>query len=276
MIKLEDVTLVLTQLLPEPHAGLLSGILFGVKASLTPEFKEALIRSGTLHIVALSGMNITILSNLTATTLLRVFSRKITSLLTILVIIGFVFFVGLSPSVIRAAIMGCLSLLSSVFGRQRHALFLLVVTGTGMLILNSNYLTDVSFQLSFLATLGLILFGTSKNSPSPLPQPAKQGIMLRFYLFIKDDFRTTLAAQIFTIPLFIFQFHRLSILSPLSNVLIGWLIVPLTVIGLVTTVVGLVWLPLAVPLSWISWLLLQYLVIVIQSVSSIPFASIEW
>ena len=260
-----------------PFLARLSGILFGTKASLDPELKNALIRSGTLHIVALSGMNITILSSLTATTLLRVFSRRLTSLLTILIIIGFVWFVGLSPSVIRAAIMGCLTLFSAVFGRQKQALLFLLLAGISMLILNFSYLSDVAFQLSFLATLGLILFG--KNSTpgvESLHTGSGTSVILTVLTFIKDDLRTSLAAQVFTIPIFFFQFHRVSLISPVANVLIGWLIAPLTTIGLLLCVVGLIWLPLATPLSWIAWLCLQYMQTIIFAVSRIPFASFEW
>jgi competence protein ComEC len=265
MVSLADATSVINQLLPEPHAGLLSGILYGTKASLYPDLKDALIRSGTLHIVALSGMNITILSSLTATTLLYVFSRKITSLLTIVIIIGFVWFVGPSPSVVRAAIMGSLTLLSATLGRQRQALLLLIITGCIMLIIDRSYLTNVSFQLSFLATLGLILFNNASDKKK-----------LSFFTLIKDDFRTTLAAQVFTIPIFFFQFHRLSLLSPFANVLIGWMIAPLTVLGLLLSFLGVLWLPLATPLSWIAWGFLEYLLRVVFFVSAIPFASVEF
>lgn len=214
MLSLSDFTSVVNQLLP---AGLLNGILFGTKAQLAPTFKTALIRSGTLHIVALSGMNITILMTITASTLLRIFSRRITSLLTVLIIMGFIWFVGLSPSVIRAAIMGCLSLLSTIFGRQKGALWCLLLAALGMLILNLSYLTDVSFQLSFLATLGIILF-TKSNKKEINPS--------KFFLcnLIKDDLKTTLYAQVFTMPIFIFTFHQVSLMSPVPNILIGRLI----------------------------------------------------
>src|SRR3972149_10147107 len=111
------LTGIMNQLLPEPHAGLLSGILFGTRATLVPELVTALIRSGTLHIVALSGMNITILTNVIGVMLLPFFKRWIASVLSILVIAGFIAFVGPSPSVIRAGIMGSISLIAIVFGR---------------------------------------------------------------------------------------------------------------------------------------------------------------
>lgn len=269
MISLVDVTTIINQLLPEPHAGLLAGILYGTKASLNPELKEALIRSGTLHIVALSGMNITILTSLTATTLLRLFSRRITSVLTIIIIIGFVLFVGISPSVVRAAIMGCLALLSTTLGRQRQALFFLFLAGGMMVVFDLSYLTDVSFQLSFLATLGLILFSKKENQP-------QNSHKFSLISFIKDDLHTTLAAQVFTIPIFFFQFHRLSLLSPLANILIGWMIAPLTIVGLVLSILGMIWYPLAIPLSWIAWVFLEYLLNVVFFISSIPFSSFAW
>jgi competence protein ComEC len=313
MVSLSDVTFVVNQLLPEPHAGLLNGILFGTKAQLTPELKNALIRTGTLHIVALSGMNITIIANLVASTLLRLFSRRITSLLTILIIMGFVWFVGSSPSVIRAALMGCLSLLSTVFGKQKGAFWLLICAAAIMLISNVSYLFNLSFQLSFGATLGIILFGSNKTSsqnlhsviPNPdvhrdklredswgMPDSAETSSeILRFaqndrrrpfslvcflWNLIRDDLKTTLAAQIFTTPLLIYTFHRLSLLSPVANLLIGWIIQPITVVGFLMCVCGLFWYPLAYVPAWIAWLLLQFVVGVIYVISAVPFASLEW
>lgn len=276
MIQLIDVTTTVNQLLPEPHAGLLNGILFGTKAMLNPELKDALIRSGTLHIAALSGMNITILMNLTASTLLRVFSRKITSVLTVVIIIGFVLFVGISPSVVRAAAMGCMTLISTVFGRQRGALYSLVFTSLIMIIARPDWLNEISFQLSFLATLGLILFGNVTSYTPENHVPELRSFKHKCWRFVLDDLHTTLAAQVFTLPIFFFTFHRLSIISPVANLLIGFLIPPLTVLGLVCSLLGVFSLQLATPLSWIIWCLLEYILLVIFRLSSLPFASIEW
>jgi ComEC/Rec2-related protein len=308
---------------------LLNGIVFGIKTQLAPELKNALIRTGTLHIVALSGMNITIIANLVASTLLRVFSRRVTSLLTILIIMGFVQFVGMSPSVIRAALMGILALLSTVFGRQKGALWLLIFAGILMLLYNLSYLTDLSFQLSFGATLGIIIFrsnhttGPCLTASPELPlrldrievsreasrQAGRLPLLSRptsasavndvqsagtrresrpalhpwfvpsvpfIWNLVKDDLKTTLSAQVFTTPLLMFTFHRISILSPVANVLIGWIIQPITVVGFLVCFVGFIWFPLAIPVAWIAWLLLQYVLLVVTAVSAIPFASFEW
>lgn len=274
MITVTDCTTIINQLLPEPHAGLLSGILFGTKASLSFEFKEALIRTGTIHITALSGMNITIIANLAVTTLLRVFSRRTSSLLSVLIIIGFIQFVGPSASVVRAGIMGCMALFAVVTGRQRRALFFLFMTVVLMLLYRPAYGTELSFQLSVLATLGIILFAQPKDSqtlvftqkPSPIYVPQ----------WIKDDFRTTLAAQIFTVPLIAIQFHRISLIAPLANVAIGFLIAPLTVLGMILVLLGFILPILAIPLSWIVWLMLSYVISVIELFASLSLASIGW
>lgn len=254
-------TEVLNQLLPEPHAGLLNGILFGTKAAIPKDLMDSLISTGTLHIVALSGMNITILESLIARTLGYVLHKRATSVLTILLIIGFVLFVGPSPSVIRAAIMGSLTLLAIVFGRQRWGIAALIITGGSMLFIHPTWITDLSFELSFLATLGILLFAKETSGKGNV---------------VVDNFRLTLAAQTFTVPLIFFTFHRISLISPVTNVLIGWIIQPLTALGLITALFGWVWLPLGQIFAWVAWVMLQYLIFVISWTAKLPFSSVAW
>lgn len=258
MISVATFTQVINQLLPEPHAGLLNGILFGTKAAIPKDFMDALIATGTLHIVALSGMNITILEQVIGQTLGRVLNTRISSFFTILLIIGFIWFVGLSPSVIRAGIMGSMALIATIFGRQKWSLFFFGVTVAIMLAIHPAWITDLSFQLSAGATLGIILFGS---------KPTKN--------VLRDTFFTTLAAQVFTIPLILFTFHRISLISPLTNVLIGWIIQPLTVLGFIVAILGWFYLPLAQPFAWIAWALLQYLITAIEMTAVIPFSSLK-
>lgn len=252
----QTLTSVINQLLPEPHAGLLSGLLFGTKASLSRELYDALVKSGTLHIVALSGMNISIVAGIIGKAFMRFMSRRVASLLTILGITVFVWFVGPSASVVRAAIMGSISLLAVVAGRQYWSMFSWALAVSTMVLINIQWLFDISFQLSALATLGIILFGkTEKN-------------------LLLSDLRLTLAAQVFTIPLILFHFHRISLISPVSNVLIGWLIAPLTILGWLTVFAGFIWLPLGQMLAWVDWTLLQYLFTVVDITSKLPLASL--
>ena len=311
MVTVETFTSVLNQLLPEPHAGLLNGILFGTKATLSRDLMDALITTGTLHIVALSGMNITILSGLISTTLLWVVGRRLASVLTILLIIGFVWFVGASPSIVRAGIMGGISLLAIVFGRQTWGLLAWILAVGIMLLLNPEWISDISFQLSAGATLGIILFGghgagpaarvsrdslqfdreiksTSPLSPISLrSEDSSQeslalvtrtsrlpAAFLVLWKLIKDDLRLTLAAQVFTIPLILLYFHRISLISPVANVLIGWIIQPLTVAGLLASILGWIFLPLGQIVAWGAWVGLEYLITIVTLLSKVPGASV--
>lgn len=276
-----SLTSVLNRLLPEPHAGLLAGLLFGTKASLSKELYAELIRSGTLHIVALSGMNITIIADLFAKGLLWVVSKRIASLLTILGIIWFVWFVGPSASIVRAAIMGSISLIAIIFGRQYWALLTWGLAVGTMLVLNFAWLFELSFQLSALATLGIILFGsTIKRDKKAKMDDRKNAVTFilssRSIELLRSNLRLTLAAQVFTIPLILFHFHRISLISPIANLAIGWLISPLTVIGWITAVAGWLWLPLGQVVVWVGWVLLEYLVLVVRLTAAIPLASLGW
>ena len=259
-------TSILNRLLPEPHAGLLAGLLFGTKASLPRDLYDALVVTGTLHIIALSGQNISIMEDLIGKVLLPIVGKWWASLLTIGVVIWFVWFVGFSPSIVRAAIMGSMSLIAVLFGRQYWAILSWTITVGIMLIINARWLTDISFQLSALATLGIILFGNKKESVG------HRGI----WHMLSDDLRLTLSAQVFTIPLILFSFHRLSLVSPLSNLAIGWVIAPVTMMGWLTIFVGYISLYAGQIFAWIDWVLLEYIIRTIQIVSRIPFASIGW
>jgi competence protein ComEC len=256
---------IINSLLHEPQAGLLNGILFGVKATLDPQMKISLTNSGTLHIIALSGMNISILVTIVNLVLLRIVRRPIANMVTVAIIIGFIWFVGPSPSVIRAAIMGVISLTAVTLGRQNWPLLAWILAVVGMLLLNPLWIGDLSFQLSVMATLGIILFGNTK-------EPVKPSLLS----LIKDDLRVTLSAQLFTVPIIFFQFHRISLVSPLSNILIGWLMAPIMVLGFATVIAGLLWLPLGMIIGWAVWVPLTYVIWVINWTANLPFASINF
>jgi competence protein ComEC len=286
-MSLVSLTALINSLLPEPQAGLLAGILFGVKATIDTDLYNSLIASGTLHIIALSGMNISILVTLVSLVLLRFVRRPIANLATIFIIIGFIWLVGVSPSVIRAAIMGTISLLAISFGRQMWPLFIWILAVSCMILLNPPWIGDLSFQLSAMATLGIILFG-SKKTPEDIASNEFVPISHLGYLshlgnlkktlwsLTEDDLRVTLAAQLFTIPIIMFQFGRISLISPLSNILIGWTIAPVMVLGLVMVIAALIWTPVATAIAWITWVPLTFVIIVIEWTAKLPFSSIAW
>ncbi|HLD24502.1 MAG TPA: ComEC/Rec2 family competence protein [Patescibacteria group bacterium] len=250
------LTSIINQLLPEPHASLLAGLLFGTKTSLPRDLYESLITTGTIHIAALSGQNLSILSTMISDRLVWIIGKRGASAITLLLIVWFVSFVGPSPSIVRAAIMTGLTMIATVFGRQYWALLSWMLAVGIMLVLNFSWISEISFQLSALATLGIILFSRKEKN------------------IITNELRLTLAAQSLTIPLILFHFRRISLIAPLSNLAIGWSVPWITGLGWVMAIIGWMWLPLGQVIAWVDWVLLEYLIRAVRLMSGVPYASI--
>jgi len=260
---------VINNFLPEPQAGLVNGILFGVRSQFSKDFYEALITTGTVHIVALSGQNISILIQAVSQMTL-IFSRKISILLTIAAIVGFVWFVGIDPPVVRAAIMGSLTLIATYFGRRNISLLGLIFSALIMLIVYPAWAFEVSFQLSFLASLGIILFGRFQQISEAM------SLRKQVQTEITNSFRTTIAAQLATLPVLILVFRQISLVAPLSNVLISATITPIMGLGFLLGVIGLL-LPFLAPVfASLVWVPTTFLYLVVTLTAQIPFAAFNF
>jgi len=260
---------IINSLVPESQASLLNGILWGIVPKFDQSLYQALIDTGTLHIVALSGTNISILISLAAITTLPL-GRKASSIFTLCLIVVFVLLVGPSPSVVRAAIMGSLSLFAVYFGRRSWGMLSLFLTALTMLLFDSSLVKNISFQLSFLATFGLILAVRRGE------RYIRGGPLQKLISLLRENLRLTLYAQLFTLPVIFLRFHRVSLISPLANLLVGWTIQPIMVFGLIAAGLGLLWLPLGILPAWMAWVPLTYLISVIQLLAKIPGASVEF
>jgi competence protein ComEC len=258
---------IINSLLPEPQASLLNGILFGVKTSIPFNFYQALVSTGTLHIIALSGMNISILAALVAQSTLFL-GRKASSIISIALIIAFVWFVGASPSLIRAAIMGSFSLLAIYFGRKDWGLLSLFLAAGIMLLIDFSLIKNLSFQLSFLSTLGILLANRR------VERQYKKGLLNQLKYWFSENFKLTFSAQLFTLPIIIYNFHRISLIAPMANLAIEWVIQPIMVLGFATAIIGWVWLPAGFVFAWAVWVPLTYLITAIELLAKIPGASI--
>lgn len=276
------------QLYPEPQASLLSGILVGTKASMPKDFYHSLQKTGTLHIIALSGTNITMLISF-FDLLFKPLGKRKSSLFSIFAIIIFILFVGPSASVVRAGIMGSLNLIAILFGRRNLPLLSLVITALIMVILSPQIIIDIGFQLSFLATLGIMLFAGSSKTTSSFPKypkfPKFPNFLKPFFAFLKSELRLTLSAQAFTLPVILFNFHSLSLIAPLTNMLVGWTIPYLMAGGFLIVFFSLL-VPRSLgeggisPISQIfSWPLLPFLnwfIWIIKTTGAVHFASVNF
>ncbi len=261
---------VIQSILPEPEASLLLGMLFGIKANFSPEFYQALLTTGTVHVVALSGMNISILINVIGR-VTYFLGKKLSILTSICGIVGFIIFVGLSPSVVRAAIMGILALTAVYFGRKSTALVSLFIAGGVMLIIKPALTGDLSFQLSFAATLSIMLFAGTVRMVGE-----NRDILSRLWFIMKENLFVSLAAQVLTLPIIVFNFGRLSLISPVVNVLIGPVVAPITILGLAVALVGYIYIPLGYLGAWFVYPMLWYFVTVVNLLAKVPFASISF
>ena len=251
-------TSVINSYLPEPHSSLLNGIIFGVNLKTTKEFYQQLKVVGLLHLVVLSGINITLLSSLISSST-KFLSKQLSTLITILAIISFVIFVGPKAPIIRAAIMGLLTHVAIITGRKNYTLYALFLSLIFILIFWPNWLKTISLQLSYGATLGIILFGQGKNND-----------------WIIKNLRLTLAAQVFTVPIIFLYFKQISIISPLANLLVVETIPPLMVFGFLTAILGKINYFLGIIPAYICYGILSYLIWVIETLAKIPYVFLQF
>ncbi len=256
-------TSIINSYLPEPHASLLNGIIFGVNLKTTKAFYEQLKIVGLLHLVVLSGINITMLAAMVTST--TAFLGKFTSILiTGIIIILFIVFVGPQAPIVRAGFMGILTLVAILYGRKKMVLYSLGLSALFIAIFWPRWLTSVSFQLSYGATLGIVLFGRVEEKKS-------KDWLEKLRIDIWKDIKLSLAAQLFTTPIIFFYFKQVSLIAPLSNLLVSILIPPLMIIGFLTAILGKInfWLGL-IP-AYICHGLLSYMVFIIEVLSKLPF-----
>lgn len=221
--------------LPPIAASLLSGIVFGSKEDFSKDFFQDLRNCGVLHVIAASGMNVTFFTSAVMFSLGTFFTRRLSLLLSIFAAFFYSFLVGFQPSILRATLMAIIVFTASFFGRQSLALGTLIVTGLAMLLWQPAYLFDVGFQLSFLATLGILVVG----------RQLEHIFWLNKLGSLKEDFVTTVAAEIATTPILLSTFGSVGMLSILVNMLVLWTVPLLMLLGSMAVVMGLIFAPLA-------------------------------
>ncbi len=258
----------IAELWHEPYAGFMAGLLYGYRGGLG-SLNELFAITGVTHIIAISGYNITLIATLCLTACTyAVIPRKKAFWLVCAIITTFVIFAGASASVVRAGIMGIIVLLARQLGRGSSIAPTMLCCACIMVWFNPLILLfDAGFQLSFLATLGLVYI-------SPI-------ISTRLHAFpalygIKESVISTLSATISTLPIILYQFERLSIVSIMVNVLVLW-ILPFTMLfGFISVVSHVFFAPLAAVFSWMSWAMMAYVVYVVRLFASLSFAAVPF
>jgi competence protein ComEC len=262
----------LDAVLPEPEAGLAAGILIGLRERVDRDLAAAFTTAGVSHVVAISGWNIAIVASVVAALSGRLRRRR-RSILTMVVIVAYVVFAGSSASVIRAGAMAGVVLLARESGRAGRAAAALGWAATLLLIIDPALIGDAGFQLSSLATAGLIAWAT------PLTERIGRMWGGRVPGWLAESLGVSLAAQAATLPVILVSFGRLAILSPLVNLVVVPLVAPAMAAGLLALVGGML-VGVGVPtlvgavLAAPGWVLLRIMVGIVDTSAAMPFASV--
>ena len=256
------------------EAGYLKGVVFGYRADLSAEVKQSFMNTGTTHILAVSGSNVVVVALIFSSLVgfLRV-SRKTATLLTLIGLLWYMVITGLSPSVIRATIMGIAILGGTLLGRKGDIYNSLGFAALLMLVWDPTYLLDVGFQLSFAAVLSIVYYYPKLEPliemiPGKLARTGlvKSGLQL---------FLVSLAAQIGTMPFTAFYFGRVSIVAVVANLIV----VP---VSGVNVLLGFATVAFSFVSDWIasSYAALDDLIVVLLLkfvlwCSKVPFAYVE-
>jgi competence protein ComEC len=256
----------LEEVISFPESQLAGGIVVAGKKSLPQEIQDEFQKTGTLQIVVLSGYNVTIVADMIMS-ISKTLSFRLSATCGIIGIILFVIMAGGSATIVRGAIMAILVILAKNVRRRYNVTRALFVTGYVMLLYNPMMLLhDPSFQLSFLATSGLIYV-------SPIVEKRLQWIPERFKL--REITSSTLAAQIAVLPLLMYSTGELSIVSLPANILIS-LVVPMAMLFcFITGLAGYIGVFLAFPISLFAFVLLRYILQIIHILAEIPYASVS-
>ncbi|HUF06129.1 MAG TPA: ComEC/Rec2 family competence protein, partial [Candidatus Binatia bacterium] len=267
----------LNDLVPEPEAALGAGILLGVRTSMAPEVSDAFETAGLTHIVAVSGWNIAIVAAVVAA-LVRPLARRpggrwTTAAVAAATVAAYVLLTGASPSVVRAALMAAAMLVARLGGSRAHAASALALAALLMLLAAPPVLWDVGFQLSLLATGGLIWFG------APIERR-----LAGWPAWIREPVALTMAAQLTTLPVILVNFERLSLVAPIANVLVVPFVPVAMLFSAVAAVAGILTAIVEPPLvgtavGWFAggaaWIVLRTIIVLGSTIASVPHAALD-
>ena len=253
---------------PQPEGALADGLLFGGSNELSKEIQTDFSRTGMTHIVAVSGYNVTIIAQyLIILGIALGLWRKQATWFAIAGIILFVIMSGLPASAVRAGVMGGTLLWAMKNGRFANCENAIIFAAAVMLMLNPLLLRwDVGFQLSFLATLGIVL-------SSPFWE--KSFIKKHQALGISEIIAMSLSAQIFVLPIIAYNFHMTSLISLLANILILPTIPLSMLLVFLVSISGFIFTPFSLVLAWIAFVPLIYEIKIIHILAEFPWASIS-
>ena len=254
--------------LSEPQGSLAQGILLGLRHNIPSSLYEDFRDSGTAHLLAISGLHMAIVAGILLSVAVWLFGRRRPTylLMTLFALWGYAVLAGMSPSVMRAAIMVSLFLFGAYLGRQRSGITALASAAAIMVAIDPQILWQVSFQLSFAAVLGLILL---------TPSFQQWGRRIRAPNVVVDSFAYSLGAILATLPIVAYHFGYISLVGLPATFLALLALPAIIVLSALGGFIGLLSVPVAQIIGWLDWLFLKYMTTVVQGFAALPYSSLE-
>jgi len=276
----EQLSSSLAKALPEPQCSLAQGILLGIRGNIPYSLNQAFSRTGTAHLLAISGLHISIVIGMVLSLAILAFGRQhsIYIWLALLAIWLYALLTGMRPPVIRGAIMGSLFLMAEFLGRQRSAITALAFAAAVMVGINPQILWSVSFQLSFLAMAGLVFLYPSFQTWGRKGVIALFGdreALIATSSMVSDAFAVTLAAIMAVWPLVAYNFGVVSLVALPATFLSLPALPAIIVTAALVAFVGLFAPLLAQVLGWLAWIFLSYLLLVVRGFDALPYSSFQ-
>ncbi|MCK4361731.1 MAG: DNA internalization-related competence protein ComEC/Rec2 [Dehalococcoidia bacterium] len=254
--------------LSEPQGSLAQGILLGLRHNIPPSLYENFRDSGTAHLLAISGLHMAIVGGILLSVTLWLFGRRRPTyfLVTLSALWLYALLAGMSPSVMRAAIMVSLFIFAAYVGRQRSGITAIAFAAAIMVTIDPQILWQVSFQLSFTAVLGLILL---------TPTFQQWGRRTRAPTIVVDSFAYSLGAILATLPLVAYYFGYVSLVGLPATFLTVLALPAIIVLSALVGLIGLLSVPVAQVIGWVDWLFLKYMATVVKGFAALPWSSME-
>ena len=254
--------------------GLLQALITGEKDGMSDSFRSALSRTGLSHITAVSGMHMVFLVELF---LLLPGNRRWKAAVAIPLMFGFALVTGMAPSVVRAAVMETFLLLGPLIRRQYDPVTSLSASLFLLLLQNPWAAGSVGLQLSFASVTGIhLLMPRLLPDWEERPEEVQWKEWLRRQLWnVRQCIALTLSSMAFTVPLSVFYFDTVSVIAPVSNLLVLWSVSLLMGGGLITGVLYSVWPLAGAVLAWPVRILTWYVIVVVKSLSMLSFAALQ-
>jgi len=270
----------LSRMLPEPEASLAQSLLLGRRGSLPTTVVDAFARTGTAHLLAISGLHLGVVVAAILAVLLGTMGRRyyLYVWLGLAALWTYALFTGMKPPVVRAAIMASTFLVAELAGRQKHAPTALALAAAIMVGIQPQLLWRTSFQLSVLAMGGLVLLFPLFRSllgRGAAFWESRLGLHLPGGGAATDIVAATLAASVAVLPVCAMTFEQFSIVGvPVSLLTLPVLPLALGSASL-AAVVALSSTTLAAPFAWVAWLFLSFIVRTVEAFSALPWAALD-